>query len=145
MGMWLWSVALVWFLIAGSIQSQQTTDAFTLSADAEADALARQMLMIASAAGLYRHTSGQDALPPLSDLPGVGFSPDARIRWHLQSGRFWIWIPEQPGLMAALQARSRHSQLLGYSRQHRFILADGSDSGLQIPSAIPDNAVIYLN
>ncbi|MGJ3289504.1 type IV pilus biogenesis protein PilM [Klebsiella sp. PL-2018] len=146
MGLLLWSVALVWLLIAGGIQSQQTTDAITFSGQAEAASLARQMLMVANTISLWRHHHpDQDVLPPVNQMPGMSFPPDSRIHWQLQAGRLWVWTAERPGLMSSLRSHSRHSHLLGFARQRHFIFSDGQASGLSVPAAIPENAIVYLN
>lgn len=145
MGWIILAISMVFFLIAGDIDSQrnQTTRSTIQAQDGQL--YAYQILAIANRANDWRYKSGlKDGNIPVSQL-GLPFTPDSRIQYQLLQGRLWIWMSEQSGVIDALRAQSRGSALIGTMRSGQLIWLSGQATGLTAPQGVPDGAVVYLN
>lgn len=145
MGWVILAISLVFFLIAGDIDSQQHQTSRSALQTQAGQLHAYQILAIANRANDWRYRTGQrDGSIPADQL-GLPFTPDARIQYQLLQGRLWVWMPEQPGLVDALRAQSRGSVLIGTLKGGQLHWLSGMATGLSAPQGLPEGAVVYLN
>ena len=90
----------------------------------------------------YNNPSQKDGVIPDSAL---GWSSLPELHNVLQADRVYVYQPDQPGLMAALLAQSRHSALVGKVVGRRLIDSFGNDMQVNVPDSIADGSLVYLN
>ncbi|MGP2980165.1 type IV pilus biogenesis protein PilM [Serratia nevei] len=90
----------------------------------------------------YIHPEQKDGVIPDS---AFGWSSVTGVRNVLQADRVYVYQPDQPGLMAALLAQSRHSALVGKVVERRLIDSVGNDMQVNVPASIIDGSLVYLN
>ncbi len=90
----------------------------------------------------YINPAQKDGVIPDS---AFGWSSVAGLRNVLQADRVYVYQPDQPGLMAALLAQSRHSALVGKVVGRRLIDSVGNDMQVNVPASITDGSLVYLN
>ncbi|MCU7063473.1 type IV pilus biogenesis protein PilM [Serratia ureilytica] len=90
----------------------------------------------------YINPAQKDGVIPDSAL---GWSSVGGLRNVLQADRVYVYQPDQPGLMAALLAQSRHSALVGKVVGRRLIDSVGNDMQVNVPASITDGSLVYLN
>jgi len=145
MGWVILAISLVFFLIAGDIDSQQHQSDRSAMQTQAGQLYASQILIIANRVNDLRYRTGQnDGVVPVAQL-GLPFTMDSRIQYQLFQGRLWIWMQEQPGLIDALRAQSRGSALIGSLKGGQLTWLSGMATGLPAPQGVPDGAVVYLN
>ncbi|MNE00645.1 PilM [compost metagenome] len=145
MGWFILAISMVFFLIAGDIDSQRNQTTRSAMQAQDGQLYAYQILAIANRTNDWRYKSGlKDGNIPVSQL-GLPFTPDSRIQYQLLQGRLWIWMSEQSGVIDALRAQSRGSALIGTMRSGQLIWLSGQATGLTAPQGVPDGAVVYLN
>lgn len=90
----------------------------------------------------YNNPSQKDGV-----IPGSAFGWSSLPELHnvLQADRVYVYQPDQPGLMAALLAQSRHSALVGKVVGRRLIDSFGNDMQVNVPASIADGSLVYLN
>lgn len=81
----------------------------------------------------------------ISDNQLTGWQPVAGLSNVISNGRSFVWLADQPGLMAALLTQTRQSALVGRVSQRRLLDSLGNDMQLTVPTAIPDGAVVWVN
>ncbi|MCR3712262.1 MULTISPECIES: type IV pilus biogenesis protein PilM [Citrobacter freundii complex] len=145
MGWVILAIGMIFFLIAGDIDSQRNQNSRTAIQTQSGQFYASQFLTIANRVNDWRYKTGQkDGTIPTDQL-GLPFTPDSRIQYRLLQSRLWIWMPEQPGLVDALRAQSRGSALIGTMRSGQLIWLSGLATGLTAPQGVSEGAVVYLN
>lgn len=145
MGWVMLAFSLLFFLIVGDIDSQQNQSGREALQTQTGQLWASQIMTIASRVNDLRYRTGQnDGEVPPAQL-GLPFTPDPRIRYLLQQGRLWVWMPDQPGLTEALRAQSRGSALIGTMKNGQLLWLSGLATGLPAPQGVTDGAVVYLN
>ncbi|MFN3071446.1 type IV pilus biogenesis protein PilM [Serratia sp. J2] len=90
----------------------------------------------------YNNPSQKDGVIPDS---AFGWSSLPELHNVLQADRVYVYQPDQPGLMAALLAQSRHSALVGKVVGRRLIDSFGNDMQVNVPNSIADGSLVYLN
>ncbi|EQB0377718.1 type IV pilus biogenesis protein PilM [Serratia marcescens] len=90
----------------------------------------------------YNNPSQKDGVIPDS---AFGWSPLPELHNVLQADRVYVYQPDQPGLMAALLAQSRHSALVGKVVGRRLFDSFGNDMQVNVPDSIADGSLVYLN
>ena len=75
----------------------------------------------------------------------LGVTPPSGVAHILQSSRVFVYQPDLPGLMTALQLQSVNSALLGRVTSRRLIDNLGNDMQVTVPDVIPDGDLVYLN
>lgn len=90
----------------------------------------------------YHNPSQKDGVIPDS---AFGWSSLPELHNVLQADRVYVYQPDQPGLMAALLAQSRHSALVGKVLGRRLIDSFGNDMQVNVPDSIADGSLVYLN
>lgn len=90
----------------------------------------------------YNNPSQKDGMIPDS---AFGWSSLPELHNVLQADRVYVYQPDQPGLMAALLAQSRHSALVGKVLGRRLIDSFGNDMQVNVPDNIADGSLVYLN
>ncbi|HIF4822171.1 TPA: type IV pilus biogenesis protein PilM [Serratia marcescens] len=90
----------------------------------------------------YNNPALKDGVIPDS---AFGWSSVGGLRNVLQADRVYVYQPDQPGLMAALLAQSRHSALVGKVVGRRLIDSVGNDMQVNVPASITDGSLVYLN
>lgn len=74
--------------------------------------------------------------------PDFPMGPVHNIR---EQGRTWVYQTDHPGLMNALITASLSSYLLGRVHNRQLLDGTGKTTGLTVPNAIPNEAIVYLN
>lgn len=90
----------------------------------------------------YNNPSQKDGVIPDS---AFGWSSLPELHNVLQADRVYVYQSDQPGLMAALLAQSRHSALVGKVAGRRLIDSFGNDMQVNVPASIADGSLVYLN
>jgi hypothetical protein len=90
----------------------------------------------------YNNPSQKDGVIPDS---AFGWSSLPELHNVLQADRVYVYQPDQPGLMSALLAQSRHSALVGKVVARRLLDSFGNDMLVNVPDSIADGSLVYLN
>lgn len=90
----------------------------------------------------YNNPSQKDGVIPDS---AFGWSSLPELHNVLQADRVYVYQPDQPGLMSALLAQSRHSALVGKVVARRLLDSFGNDMQVNVPASIADGSLVYLN
>jgi hypothetical protein len=90
----------------------------------------------------YNNPSQKDGVIPDS---AFGWSSLPALHNVLQADRVYVYQPDQPGLMSALLAQSRHSALVGKVVARRLLDSFGNDMQVIVPDSITDGSLVYLN
>lgn len=90
----------------------------------------------------YNNPSQKDGVIPDSVF---GWSSLPELHNVLQADRVYVYQPDQPGLMSALLAESRHSALVGKVVARRLLDSFGNDMQVNVPDSIADGSLVYLN
>jgi hypothetical protein len=90
----------------------------------------------------YNNPSQKDGVIPDS---AFGWSSLPELHNVLQADRVYVYQPDQPGLMSALLAQSRHSALVGKVVARRLLDSFGNDMQVNVPDSIADGSLVYLN
>lgn len=75
----------------------------------------------------------------------VGISVDPAINNVIFRKRVYIWQMPEKGLMKALKVQTLASALLGEVKNRRLIDNGNVDMGVEVPTQIPEGAIVYLN
>ncbi|MEI7307105.1 type IV pilus biogenesis protein PilM [Pectobacterium atrosepticum] len=145
MGWLVLAAGIFYFIVIEDIHLQQKQTTQSEWESQSAQLYASQMLMLANRVNDYRYKTAQsEGSIPLTFL-GLPFTLDRRIQHTVSQGRLWIWMPEEPGLVDALQKRSRGSALVGVLHDGQLHWLSGANSGLVAPESMEDGVVVYIN
>lgn len=89
---------------------------------------------------LYQHPISDGSVPDAQ----LGFTPPG-VKNIIQSGRLWVYQPNQHGLLRALATASSQSAFIGTVKSRRLVDLSGLDMQVSVPSQIPDGYIVYLN
>ncbi|HDQ4465223.1 TPA: type IV pilus biogenesis protein PilM [Pseudomonas aeruginosa] len=136
------------FLVVGFVQEQQQTTQWVYERETATTGRAIEAVRYINTINdyLYDHPErriqvGESAVPDAQ----LGMTVSAELRHVIAGERVYVWLPAEPGLMAALRRQTVSSALLGSVENRRLIDGSGRDMGMVVPARIPNGSIVYLN
>ncbi|EOS9309936.1 type IV pilus biogenesis protein PilM [Escherichia coli] len=134
------TVALTWF------HNSSTHRVTVYSEQAEMRERAWEMVRLMNGINdrLYTHSAertGGGTLP----VTATGFRPVYGTRHIIAGQRVFVWQDDRPGLAGALADITHKTALAGRVKGRRLLNTTGQDTGISVPSVIPDSAFVYFN
>lgn len=75
----------------------------------------------------------------------IGITPIYDIHHVIYGKRVYIWASDSEGLMSALQQQTKNSAMLGRVKNNKLVDNQGVDMGVNIPSSIPEDSIVFVN
>ncbi|MGN2498856.1 type IV pilus biogenesis protein PilM [Serratia nevei] len=148
MGYLLFSLFLVIFSLVGYIDNRQAFEQENMQIETITTQRAIDTVRLINAINdyVYDHPDVIDGENPIV-LPHsqVGISVDPVISNVIFRKRVYVWQMPEKGLMKALKVQTLASALLGEVKHRRLIDNGNVDMGVDVPTQIPEGAVVYLN
>lgn len=140
-------IVLTLLIVAGGVLSQTLHQDDINSEHATLDALSRGMLVYRSAAAEYARMnpgfSGTPSDTALS-LPAWYNKPVGVTAYVAGGSSYTYYAQVAPGLPAALVTRTE-STVVGINRAGVLVSPTSGNTGIALPGAIPDGAVVAFN
>ncbi|OKP21795.1 type IV pilus biogenesis protein PilM [Serratia fonticola] len=148
MGYLLFSLFLVIFSFVGYIDNRQAFEQENRQIETITTQRAIDTVRLINAINdyVYDHPDVIDGDNPIV-LPHsqVGISVDSAINNVIFRKRVYVWQMPEKGLMKALKVQTLASALLGEVKNRRLIDNGSVDMGVEVPTQIPEGAIVYLN
>lgn len=148
MGYLLFSLSLVIFSLVGYIDNRQAFEQDITQVETVTTQRAIDTVRLINAINdyIYDHSDVIDGDNPIV-LPNnqLGVSVDPAINNVIFRKRVYVWQMPEKGLMNALKVQTLSSALLGEVKHRRLIDNGNIDMCVDIPTQIPEGAIVYLN
>ncbi|WP_252090652.1 type IV pilus biogenesis protein PilM [Pseudomonas sp. MWU13-3659] len=145
--MYIYWIAMLFLMAAGSIFSQMQYADEVISEQATVDSLSRSMLVYRSAAAEYARANpgftGSPAEASLN-LPGW-YTKQSGIAAYIAGGVTYTYITGAvpPGLPSALSERTE-SATVGVKRSGLLVSPKGGNMAIVVPAPVPEGAVVAV-
>lgn len=106
---------------------------------------ATQMVRYMNSINDWRYNNPAADNVSVSDVQLSGWKNITGLNNLISDGRTFVWRDGQPGMMTALLTQTRQSALAGRVVSRRLLDSTGTDMQINIPAAIPDGSVVWVN